>query len=334
MDKNMFMCENCGKTENDIITKEEFIPVRGEKIQVNSKVRVCTCGNELFDDVLEEENLSRAYDLYRKKYNILSPSDIRKLRGKYGLPQRTLGKILGWGEITIHRYETGAIPDSSHNKMLRLLYDPKVMKDLLIEAQNSIPKTTFEKTLERIKLLEDEQADKKLFNIIQTKQMYSSIDIESGFKQFDLEKIANVVLYFCHNVSQLWVTKLNKLLFYSDFNFFKDFTISLTGLKYVKLDYGPVPDNYENLLWTLENSSFITINLASIGSYSGKLIKALSDYEPDVFSEQEMHILEVVKDKYAYLNTSSISDISHEEKGWIETPFHHIISYEYASVLN
>jgi hypothetical protein len=39
----------------------------------------------------------------------------------YGLSQTTFSRWLGWGDITVHRYESGSPQDSAHNETLMLL---------------------------------------------------------------------------------------------------------------------------------------------------------------------------------------------------------------------
>ena len=43
-------------------------------------------------------------------------------------------------------------------------------------------------------------------------------------------------------------TKLLKELFYIDFLYYKKSCISITGLEYAKLPYGPVPEDFDLLL--------------------------------------------------------------------------------------
>lgn len=327
-------CEKCGSDESVVVVKKETIPVRGEDIVIESNVRICECGNELFDEALEEENLTLAYNEYRKQHNLLGPQEIREIREKYGLSQRTLGKILGWGEITIHRYETGAIPDTSHHKMLKLLKDPEVMKTLLIEAQDLIPKTTFKRTMERISSILEEKEIDKFQSMVQNKLQHKSMDIESGFKQFDFQKFAQVVLFFAQKIDQLWKTKLNKLLFYADFLNFRESTVSLTGARYLKFNHGPVPQDYEMLFWSLKESGLINIRVAQAIDYSGELIQPLAEFDPDVFTKKELDVLEQVVQKYGNFNSRKIREVSHEEKGWIETNFSDAIPYHFALELN
>src|SRR5690606_19286399 len=50
-------------------------------------------------------------------------------------------------------------------------------------------------------------------------------DITNGFKAFDKEKTINVILFFAEHLKP-YKTKLNKLLFYSDFAFFRQYAQS------------------------------------------------------------------------------------------------------------
>jgi len=42
---------------------------------------------------------------------MLSPYEIRELRKRYGLTQKELSLLLGWGSVTMSRYENGALQD-------------------------------------------------------------------------------------------------------------------------------------------------------------------------------------------------------------------------------
>ena len=75
----------------------ERLTIKGEEITVTSTVLVCEkCLNEIFDEELDEANLNAAYSIYRERYHLLPPARIREIREKYGLSQRSLGRILEW----------------------------------------------------------------------------------------------------------------------------------------------------------------------------------------------------------------------------------------------
>lgn len=158
-------CPACNiEQETDVIEKEEISNVRGDEIKYLAKIRVCcVCGEELFDEELEEENIKKVYDIYREKHGILSSEEIKSIREGYGLSQRAFAKLIGIGEASIARYETGALPEKSLSNMIMLLKDPKNMKKLLEKNEdvlNHREKIRLLLKLEEIKVDEEESAIK------------------------------------------------------------------------------------------------------------------------------------------------------------------------------
>ncbi|HDH10853.1 MAG TPA: helix-turn-helix domain-containing protein [Nitrospirae bacterium] len=103
-------------------TKSETLTINNQKINVTSKVYRCEDGKHFFYDPVDEENkFQDAYRKYRQINGLLQPEEIKEIRKKYGLSQRALARFLGWGEITIQRYESGAIQDNAHNIPLLLI---------------------------------------------------------------------------------------------------------------------------------------------------------------------------------------------------------------------
>lgn len=122
------------KFENtEIIEKESTYTVKDIEITFMEKNRVDKeTGKIIYDPTLEQENDIVLYNIYRNKKGLLLPNEIKAIREQYGLSQKNLSRILGWGEKTITRYENGSIQDLGHNKMLNLIKDPIVMNELLI----------------------------------------------------------------------------------------------------------------------------------------------------------------------------------------------------------
>jgi putative zinc finger/helix-turn-helix YgiT family protein len=118
-------CPVC-EVEKDLIygTMDEVLKVRGEDIEITSRVHYFPEGNHYFYDVEdEEEKFQIAYREYRKRKGLLQPEKIRQIREQYGLSQKNFARLLDWGDITIHRYESGAIQDTVHNDFLSLIKD-------------------------------------------------------------------------------------------------------------------------------------------------------------------------------------------------------------------
>lgn len=74
--------------------------------------------------------------------------------------------------------------------------------------------------------------------------------------------------------------------------------------------------------------------MAQAIDYSGELIQPLTEFDPDVFTKEELEVLEQVVQKYGNFNSRKIREVSQEEKGLIETNFSDVIPYHFALELN
>ena len=71
--------------------------------------------------------------------------------------------------------------------------------------------------------------------------------------------------------------------------------------------------------------------------YSDEIIgeKLIAERKPDLalFSDTELKILVAIKEHFKNWSAKKISDFSHDEKGYLETPNSKLISYTYAKDL-
>ena len=75
------ICEH--EVESVVKTVQETYPVKGEDITINAHVCFCACcHSDIWDDVLDAQNLLDAYSAYRTKQGLLNPEDIRAIRAK------------------------------------------------------------------------------------------------------------------------------------------------------------------------------------------------------------------------------------------------------------
>lgn len=157
-------CPVC-EIERDLIYGEmnEVLKVRGEDIEITSKVNYCPEGKHYFYDVEdEEEKFQIAYREYRKRKGFLQPEEIKKIREQYGLSQKNFARLLGWGDITIHRYESGAIQDDVHNDVLSLIRDFDDFKKLFESKKNTMEPDLARKVEEKITAIEKEHEHRKI----------------------------------------------------------------------------------------------------------------------------------------------------------------------------
>lgn len=145
-------CLKCGE-EREIEIKQEVesYPVKNEKIEVSAQVTYCKhCGEQIWNEELDDNNLKEAYKIYRVKHGLLQPKDIKRIREKYQLTQTTFAKILGFGEKTIARYETGSIQDVAQNNLMELADFSDVFEHLLNKSIEAITSSEYERAKEAL----------------------------------------------------------------------------------------------------------------------------------------------------------------------------------------
>lgn len=137
------ICEH--EVESVVRTVQETYPVKGEDIVINAQVRFCSCcHSDIWDNVLDAQNLLDAYSAYRTKHGLLHPEDIRATREKYNLSQTAFARILGLGDKTITRYENGSVPDAAPNNLIFLCQQPSIFENLLEKNKNKISATDYQ----------------------------------------------------------------------------------------------------------------------------------------------------------------------------------------------
>lgn len=327
----MDYCEVCGReVETKIITRKEVLNVCGEDIEVDAQVMVCAeCGEELFNEELDSATLINAYNEYRRRHKLLLPEEIRRIREQYGLSQRSFAKLLNWGDKTIRRYENGAVQDRAHNSLLLFLREPENMRTYLTENEVALDEKQISRLLETVEKLEqdtDFRVGRRYFDLF-----FSRVPCEeNGFKGFDYEKLCAMVLFFAHKSAGLLKTKLMKLLNYSDMIFYKENGLSISGLKYAHLPYGPVPDNFDMILGKMAADHIAHIEVFYDGSYENHQVIPECDVPEGTLSDEEIEVLNRIYEKFKNFGSAEISNYSHREKGYNATKTGQIISYAYA----
>ena len=327
-------CDKCEKEVNtERISKKQNFKVLGEEIVVEAPVMICEeCGEELFNEELDSKAIVSAYEQYRKKHKLLFPNEIKQIREQYNLSQRAFSKLLNWGDKTVFRYENGAIQDKAHNSLLVFLKDPANMKQYLLENEITLSDK------QKIKLFNLVDNFEKNNNYCDENLVFSYFFsqtpcIENGFKGFDYDKFCAMVLFFLSKHKELLKTKLMKLLNYSDMVFYKENGISISGLKYIHLPYGPAPDNFDILLTKMSSDCIAHVEVLYENNYEKHQIVADCDLPDGALSKQEIDLLERVFEKFKGFGSKEISNYSHKEKGYSSTSQGDTISYDYAKYI-
>jgi putative zinc finger/helix-turn-helix YgiT family protein len=332
----MYTCSNGDLVQEDqtrVVVREETFPVKGEPITISTDVRVCDkCGEDVYDRQLDSASLLRAFDVYRSLHGLVSPSDIKAIRENYGLTQRGLSNLLGMGEVTIHRYESGSIPDEVHNQLLRMVKSPWNMQKILKTRGGHLPESQRKKVSERVEQLIREECPDKIIELASASVKHKGPDIYTGYLPFQPEKLMDMIAFFASDEAGVYKTKMNKLLWYTDFLHYRYFGVSISGTPYVHLPYGPVADQYNLFLSYLIQEERIRVQEVFFATGSGELLVTVRPENP-VFSSSEMEVLKSVRAHFRSMTSKDISFLSHEEEGYVETKEGQTISYHYADRL-
>ncbi len=328
------LCPHCEKNQKVVkVRRKEILPVMGEPVKYDAELYRCVvCSGEFATTEMEEENFQKAYNLYRDKHRLLRKEKIKEIRHKYGMSQKDFSRFLGWGEITIHRYESGSLQDMAHNETLVLTEDPRNALKILELNRNTLASTLIQRIESRIKELLAEEKTASLLPLIEGK--YTGASIETGYKVFDIEKIENLIIYIAVKCGGVLKTKLNKLLWYMDFKHFKEHTVGITGAKYLHLPLGPVPMDYELLTFKLQNEDRLEAQEVIIGEYLGENYIAKGEADISLFTRKELKTIDIVIKKLARLGSGKIKDISHEEAAYKMTSHKQVIPYSFAKDLS
>lgn len=137
--------------------------------------------------------------------------------------------------------------------------------------------------------------------------------------QPDDKKLKELILYIaqrCESDPAFGATKLNKVLFFSDFIAFRRFGKPITGHPYFKLPQGPAPRRMLPILKQLEKDGSFKNVERWVGAYQVK--KPTSLREPNLagFSAEEIAIVDEMIAQCAAMTAKQVSDFSHQFIGW------------------
>lgn len=113
------VCGCCGVRGKVVrFQRREEEEVRGFRVEVTKTLRRCASCGEEFQNSRDPDWRIDAYDAYRATKGWVTPKQIQDWREDYDLSQEDVGRLLGWGEVTLGRYERGALASDSHNSQL------------------------------------------------------------------------------------------------------------------------------------------------------------------------------------------------------------------------
>lgn len=145
-----------------------------------------------------------------------------------------------------------------------------------------------------------------------------------------LKKLTEVILFFLNRSPRLiYRTKLNKLLFYAQFQTYKLEKQKLFDYEFVKDYYGPVLKNLDSYLSEIQSKGIISLNYRGYGTAVVPKIKVNNSS----LTPEELSVLELISNRFEKYSSKEISDYSHQEILWTKNELGQEIRLNEATLL-
>lgn len=304
--------------------------IRGQEVEAEETFFFCPNVSEEESEFVHggmlDRNLLAARDAYRKAVGLLTTKEIKGIRHSLGLTQRDLSLLLGWGAVTVTRYETTTIQEETYDEMMRRVsVDPRFALAMLERHAASFPKGRYE----RIRSSLRERARRTapdLYAQDMLEKVYARFAEPNGLngdKELDRAKLEDVVAYFALHVPKLPEPSLWRMLWYADRLHYRSAGTSMTGLVYVRGRYGPQPFGMDPLAALPSVTVEETLDAEGLGTWV-----ATTRTKADLrFAKYEAAILRAVVKELGCLTPKALVERFLEDDAIRSTPKDEVIPY-------
>jgi len=136
------------------------------------------------------------------------------------------------------------------------------------------------------------------------------------------EKYKNAILYFVENMDEyeLGTTKLAKLLYYLDFLNHRDRGKTITEADHYKQRYGPVPQDFFEIIKELREEEAIDIQRKKLeDGRETDIYTAHKEPDEGAFNSEEIELMRNLIEKYKDWKTDLLVAKTHSELPWRKT---------------
>ncbi len=133
------------------------------------------------------------------------------------------------------------------------------------------------------------------------------------------DKFANAVLFILSECSAPpGLTVLLKLMFRADSEHYRHHLRPITGLTYIALERGPVPDDYRDLMRALEARGYVELDPVELGAglKRKERFRACRAFDATAFESSELEVLRRVVADHGHKTGAALSAEAHDETPW------------------
>jgi transcriptional regulator with XRE-family HTH domain len=151
--------------------------------------------------------------------------------------------------------------------------------------------------------------------------------------ELQVNKFKNVLLYMlekCAGKPNVGETVLYKLLYFADFNYYELYEEHLTGAKYRKLPYGPVPQKLDTILNQMIDAGQLQRFKTDYFGLQQTRYLPLTKANLTELKASEKEVIDRVIEQMSDWSASAISNYSHKDMPWLASKEGDEINYELA----
>ncbi|GHV58619.1 hypothetical protein FACS1894182_11400 [Bacteroidia bacterium] len=158
-------------------------------------------------------------------------------------------------------------------------------------------------------------------------------NIRISVPKLQVGKFKNVLLYIleaCAGKPNVGETVLNKLLYFCDFNYYEIYEEHLTGARYKKLPYGPVPQKLDSIMNQMVSDHQLQQIKTEYHGFTQTRYLPLVKADLTQLSAAEKTVIDDVIRQMGDWNANTISEYSHKDMPWKATDDGKYIRYNLA----
>lgn len=155
-----------------------------------------------------------------------------------------------------------------------------------------------------------------------TKHLLSDVQEVNMLVTHEREKLINAIIFFATNTRFLGKTKLCKLLYFLDFEHYKETGRSVTGMEYFAWKMGPVPVALYEEVDMPESDMAEKVEFTEKQTRNGTMlaVKPIGVFDESHFSKRELRIMNNLAKEYATSQAEDMVEATHLEN----QPWHRI----------
>lgn len=234
--------------------------------------------------------------------------NIKILREQHGITQQKLADLLSLSRPTVSQIEIGERKLSA-DELIKLADIFNISVEYLLGLKRE-PKIIIKKT---------ERKEKPKYQV------------RINVPQKNIKKFKEVLLYILNKVGSkpnIGETVLYKILYFIDFDFYEKYEEQLIGATYIKNNYGPTPVEFRKIVEKMIDDGEIIKVESTYFEYPQTKYLPVRKADLAKLKANEIELIDNILHRLSDMNTSQISEYSHNDVPWLTTENQEIIEYE------